>query len=248
MTPVATLMLIAVMIATSMLSGVFGMAGGLVLIGVLLVMLPLPEAMALHAVTQIASNAWRAGVHLGHVRWRIVAAYAAGCLAATALWSLILFVPSKPLALLALGLSPFALKLLPAGWTPDPERPSHGVACGLASMSLMLLTGVAGPLLDAFFLAGSRLDRHAILSTKAVCQVQAHGWKLLYFGGLVAGAGSLDSWLAIAAVLASMVGTLLARPLLAAMTDTQYRRWAGRLVTSIAGAYVIFGAWLMAIP
>jgi hypothetical protein len=32
------------------------MAGGLVLVGVLLALLPLPAAMALHAVTQIASN------------------------------------------------------------------------------------------------------------------------------------------------------------------------------------------------
>ena len=35
------------------------MAGGLVLIGVLLALLPLPEAMALHAITQMASNGWR---------------------------------------------------------------------------------------------------------------------------------------------------------------------------------------------
>ena len=57
------------MVATSLLSGVFGMAGGLVLIGVLLVLLPLPEAMALHAVTQVASNGWRAARWLRHVRW-----------------------------------------------------------------------------------------------------------------------------------------------------------------------------------
>ena len=40
------LALLATMVATSFLSGVFGMAGGLVLMGVLLALLPLPEAMA----------------------------------------------------------------------------------------------------------------------------------------------------------------------------------------------------------
>ena len=54
----------AVTIATTTLSGVFGMAGGLLLVGVLLLLLPLPAAMALHAVTQIASNAWRAAFGL----------------------------------------------------------------------------------------------------------------------------------------------------------------------------------------
>ena len=33
------------MVATSFLSGIFGMAGGMILIGVLLALLPLPQAM-----------------------------------------------------------------------------------------------------------------------------------------------------------------------------------------------------------
>ena len=44
------------MIGTALLSGVFGMAGGLILVGVLVVIMPLPQAMVLHAVTQMASN------------------------------------------------------------------------------------------------------------------------------------------------------------------------------------------------
>ena len=46
--------LTSTMVATAFLSGIFGMAGGLILMGVLLTLLPLPEAMALHAVTQVA--------------------------------------------------------------------------------------------------------------------------------------------------------------------------------------------------
>ena len=40
------------MVGTSFLSGVFGMAGGMILVGILLVMIPVPEAMMLHGVTQ----------------------------------------------------------------------------------------------------------------------------------------------------------------------------------------------------
>jgi uncharacterized membrane protein YfcA len=240
------ILLWAVTVATTLLSGVFGMAGGLLLVGVLLVLLPLPEAMALHAVTQIASNGWRAAFGLRHARWGIAADYGIGCLAATLAWSAVLYVPPKPVALIALGLSPFLLTALPAGWRPDPERRRHAIASGVASMSLMLLTGVAGPLLDRFFLGG-RLDRHAILATKAVCQVGGHALKLAYFAGLAA-PGMLDTTAAIGAVAAAALGTVLAQPLLRAMTEASYRVWAGRLVTGIALTYVAQGTWLLLWP
>jgi uncharacterized membrane protein YfcA len=241
--PVAAF-LILTMVATATLSGVFGMAGGLVLVGVLLLLLPLPEAMALHAATQIASNGWRAAFHLRHVRWRIVGACATGFVLATAAWSAWRYVPEKPLALLALGLSPFLLMALPKAMTPDPERFGHGVALGTASMSLMLLTGVSGPLIDRFFLGG-RLDRHGIVATKAMCQACGHALKLVYFGALVASPGALDPWLAAGGIAASLLGTVLARPLLAALTETSYRLWAGRIVTAIALFYVAQGTWLL---
>ena len=60
------------MVATAFLSGLFGMAGGLILIGVLLAFMPLPTAMVLHAITQMASNGWRALLWRAHIRWRPV--------------------------------------------------------------------------------------------------------------------------------------------------------------------------------
>jgi uncharacterized membrane protein YfcA len=208
MTPALIALVSLVMVATSLLSGVFGMAGGLILVGVLLALLSVPDAMALHAVTQIASNGWRAALWLRHARPRIVAAYAAGCFAALAVWSAVQFVPSRPLALIALGASPFLVHVLPRGWHPDAGNPHHGAAYGLAR--LMLLTGVAGPLLDSFFLGG-RLDRRTIVATKAVCQLPGHGLKLVNFGGMVANTGAVDPLMAICAVLASMLGTMLVR-------------------------------------
>ena len=73
MTALMTAALGLLMVATAFLSGLFGMAGGLILIGVLLTILPLPSAMVLHAVTQMASNGWRAFLWRSHIRWRPVA-------------------------------------------------------------------------------------------------------------------------------------------------------------------------------
>jgi uncharacterized membrane protein YfcA len=237
-------LLCAAMVGTSFLSGIFGMAGGLILIGILLALLPLPEAMMLHGVTQLASNGWRALLWWRHIRWRSVAAYIGGCLIALLVWSLWRYVPGKALALLLLGVTPFMVRLAPARLQADPESPVQGVFYGIACMSLILLTGVAGPLIDSFFLGG-RLDRREIVATKAACQVFGHLAKLVYFGGIIEQAATVDPLVAILAVLSCMVGTLLAARVLETMTDTQFRRWANGIITAIAGYYVVHGALLL---
>ncbi|TPG58063.1 sulfite exporter TauE/SafE family protein [Roseomonas nepalensis] len=244
MTPALVLGLSLVMVGTAFLSGVFGMAGGLILLGVLLAALPLPAAMALHAVTQIASNLWRGLLWWRHVQWRAASPYMAGSLAALGAWSLTRYVPDRAVAMLMLGVSPFLLRLLPPGLKPDPERLPQGLAYGGACMTLLLLTGVSGPLVDAFFLGG-RMDRRGIVATKAVCQVFGHAAKLLYFGLIIDAAAGVDPLMAALAVGASMLGTTLARRLLERMTDGQFRLWAGRLVTAIAAYYVAHGAVLL---
>ena len=112
-------------------------------------------------------------------------------------------------------------------------------------MTLMLLTGVAGPLVDSYFLGG-RLNRKEIVATKAICQIFGHGAKLLYFGGLIDQAASVDPWLVIWVVAASMIGTALAKPVLERLNDTDYRTWAQRIITTIACAYLLQGGYLMA--
>lgn len=235
----------AVMLATSFLSGLFGMAGGMILVGVLLAVMPVPAAMVLHAVTQMASNGWRGFLWRRHVRWPAVGAYVGGCLVALLVWSLVRYVPSKPLTLILLGLTPFLARLVPARLRPNPESAVQGVLYGGICMSSMLLTGVAGPLLDTYFLGG-KLDRREIVATKAMCQIIGHAVKLAYFGGIVDQAAALDPLLAAVAVLASVLGTTLAKRYLEAMSDQQYRTWASRIITAIAAFYVAQGTWLLA--
>ena len=85
-------------------------------------------------------------------------------------------------------------------------------------MGLMLMTGVSGPLMDTFFLGGN-FGRREIVATKATCQVASHLTKLIYFGGIIDQAATLDPVLAGVAIAASMLGTTLARRILEAMSD-----------------------------
>src|SRR6202030_3042794 len=120
MTPLMIATLGLLMVATSFLSGLFGMAGGLILIGVLLALMPLPSAMVLHAITQRAPNGWRPFLWRRHIRWRPVAVYLIGCAVALAAWSITRYVPDKPIAMLLLGVTPFMARLLPPGLKPNP--------------------------------------------------------------------------------------------------------------------------------
>ncbi|TCH99533.1 sulfite exporter TauE/SafE family protein [Roseococcus sp. SYP-B2431] len=235
----------AVMICTALLSGIFGMAGGLILVGVLLALMPLPEAMALHAITQMGSNGWRAILWIRYVRWRSVGAYLTGSVLATAAWATVQFVPDKPWALLALGATPFLARALPQEMRPDPDRISHGLCYGAACMMLMLVTGVTGPLSDAFFLSTGQQDRRQIVATKAFCQVVSHALKFVYFAALIPNSGSVSVSLAVMGVACSMIGTTLARRVLDAMTDTSFRKWSRRLITVIGLFYLAQGAWLL---
>ena len=191
MTPLLISVLCLAMVGTSFLSGIFGMAGGMILVGILLVLLPVPEAMMLHGVTQMASNGWRGLLWWKHVRWRAVGAYVTGCSFALVAWSFTRYVPSLPVALLLLGVTPFMVRLLPKSYSPNPESLKQGTFYGTICMTLILLTGVSGPLVDSFFLGG-KLDRREIVATKAMCQIFGHAAKLIYFGALIDQAGSLD--------------------------------------------------------
>ncbi len=86
------------------------------------------------------------------------------------------------------------------------------------------------------------------MATKAVCQIFGHAAKLLYFGGLVAQAASVDLGAAAVVVFASMVGTMAAKPILERLTDMQYRRWATFIITAIASVYLAHGGYLLAFP
>ena len=200
--------------------------------------------MVLHAITQMASNGWRATLWFRHIVWKSMAFYVAGCLVSVGLWSITLYVPDKAMALLLLGLSPFIIRAIPDRILPRSFGPAQVAATGLVSMMLMLLTGVTGPLLDTMFLR-SPLERRQIIATKAACQVFGHGFKLIYFGALIEQVGQVEPWFLAIAVTSSIIGTSLGKLLLEKLSDAQFRVWSNRLITALASYYVGYGLVLL---
>ncbi|RAK62114.1 TSUP family transporter [Phenylobacterium kunshanense] len=248
MTLVSAAFVVCMAFLTATLSGVFGMAGGLVLMGALAFVLPVQAAFVTHGLLQLVANGWRAILHRRHVRWDIVGWYAlASAVAAGAVW-LLTFTPSKPLLFLLLGLAPF-LTWLPQRWINlDAAKPAQAFLSGLSVTGLNLTAGVAGPLLDIFFVR-TELTRHAIVATKAATQVFAHLSKILVYGApLLAGAevGMPPVWVFALAVPLSMLGTVAGGAILNRITDVDFKRWTRWIVTAVGVTYLLRSAQLFA--
>jgi uncharacterized membrane protein YfcA len=243
-TALVVAILAASALATSFISGILGMAGGLILMGILLALMPVPAAMMLHGVTQLASNAWRAFLWRSHVDWRVFRGYLYGSLAVTAVFAVFQFVVSKPVVLIVMGLTPFVGLALPESLHLNVERRGHSSTCGAICTVLSLTAGVSGPILDTFFVR-SRMTRHAVVATKATTQSLSHLLKIAYFGGIVtAGRGTVEPWMGAMMIALAFAGTTLSTRVLERMNDASFRAWTRRVVMAIGVAYLASGILL----
>ena len=237
---------LAAAFGTALLSGIFGMAGGLVLMGALALVLPVSAAFVTHGLLQMVANGWRALLHRRHVRWDIVGWYAAASVVAGGVAALAALAPSKPLLFLLLGLVPALVWLPERALQLDAARPAHAFASGLAVTGLNLTAGVAGPLLDVFFVR-TVLTRHQIVATKAATQVFSHLAKILVYGAplLASRASEMPPvWLFALAVPLSMAGTAAGGRILDAMSDVNFKRWTRWIVTAVGLGYLVQAAQL----
>jgi uncharacterized membrane protein YfcA len=245
----AALLVVAVSIfVTSFISGIFGMAGGLILLGILLLFMDVAPAMILFGSIQTAANGWRATLWWRHVHWGIVARFLVGSTSVFLLLRTMAVLPNKATLYLTLGLLPFAADLLPRRFTADITRPGVPYVAGGIIIVLQLLAGAAGHILDVFF-QKSPLDRKTIVGTKAVTQVAGHLYRILYFGSFpTAFDATLPWWAYAAAIGLAFGGTSAAALVLNRMTDDGFKMWSRRVTISVAVAYLARGLWLVAVP
>lgn len=244
MIPITILLTVLI---TSVLSGVVGMAGGMILMALLAFLLPVPVAMMLHGVTQAAANGSRAWFLREHVRWGVLPPYLLGVALCVAAFAWLALVPDRSLVLILVGLFPWVGRVLPAIERLDVERPAAALACGLIVTGAQLLAGASGPLLDVFFLR-SRLTRHEIVATKAVTQTIGHGAKLAYYGALIFLVGDglglgpeSPAWLFAAVVPMALIGTRIGTRLLDHLEEAQFRHLSERVILAIGAACTITG-------
>ena len=238
--------LIVAAFLTAALSGIFGMAGGLILMGVLAFALPVAAAFVTHGILQLVANGWRAMLHRQHLQWPIIINYIIASAAAGGVVALIGFVPSRFVLFLLLGLTPLLIWAPKHWFALDAAKPTHALTSGFLVTALNLTAGVGGQLLDIFFVR-TTLTRHEIVATKAATQVFSHLVKIIVYGAALwrTGVGGMPPlWLFAIAIPVSMLGTFAGGRVLDRISDVNFKRWTAWIVTAIAVAYLFKAAQL----
>jgi uncharacterized membrane protein YfcA len=231
-----TAAILGLVTVTSFISGLFGVAGGIVLMGGLIYVLPVAQAMVLHGVAQIVSNVARVYIWRRYILLPVVLRFIGASLVAAGVFALVRFVPSKPVLLLILGLSTVTSMLVPEGWVPKITDRGVAYMCGFMASALQLTAGVSGTFLDQFF-QRAKLDRRVVVATKAAMQVFQHGLKVVYFGAVALGpVDDRFTFLLLAVPAITLLTATLASRLLERMTDAHFNWWTRRIVL-VCGTY-----------
>jgi uncharacterized membrane protein YfcA len=229
-------------LVTSLLSGVLGMGGGMILMGVFALILPVAQAMVLHGLAQLSANGSRALIHFRGIGWRILPYYVAGAALSLGVFTLVAFRTEKWLVYLVLGVFPFLAMKLKRRLRLSIDNPWHAGLCGLIVMALQLAAGASGPILDVFYL-NTKMTRHQIVASKAVTQKLGHAVKLFYYGSAADGffPASLPAWLPYAVVGLAFAGSLLGSRLLYGLTDATFQKLSRAMIRVLGAVYLIQG-------
>lgn len=245
MDPLQLAILAGVALATSMLSAVVGMAGGITLLAVMLLFLEPLVAIPLHGVIQLASNSSRTVIQRRHVKWSILARYSVLLVPMAFVGLAIVEALPATLTRLLIGLFVLAATWLPGilllGAHPENTDPKRRfVVLGGVAGILNMTVGAVGPLIAPFFL-NIGLERRSLVGTKAACQTLGHLVKIAVFG--VAGF-TFAKWLAPLALLCVMVlvGTWLGSRLLDKVSEVWFIRLYKTVLTVIAIRLVVWEA------
>lgn len=229
---------------TATISGIFGMAGGLILLALLLLILPVGTAIAVQGIIQIIANGSRAWMSRKFINWRILGMLLLGLLSAGILLSILRYKPDRTTVYITIGLLP-VLVWIPRAWLHlDAAKPLHAWACGFMGGGLNLAVGVSGPTIDIFFIH-TTLDRRAIVATKAAMQVMSHLAKVIFYWQAALMLSGPEWGAVILATPFSIAGTSAGYIILQRMNDVNFRVWMRWVVTAIGIYYLTQGVALV---
>ncbi len=205
---------------TSYMTASVGIGGGVLLLAVLSLVMPVAAIIPVHGMVQLGSNANRALMLWRHISWRSVLFFLPGALLGAALAAV--FLVQLPLPVLQLAIASFILYLV---WGPKLPKLMLGdwgtlVAGGLTTF-LSHFVGATGPLVAAFIKQKHADDRQISVATFAATMVLQHGPKAVVYG---AAGFVFKEWLLLVALMiaAGALGTKLGLLQLAKLTDRRF--------------------------
>lgn len=228
----AVLVLIATACLTSAMTAALGIGGGVFLLAVLSMLLPAAAVIPLHGLVQLGSNANRAAFTAAHIRWRVLYWFAPGVVLGAVLASFLLI--ELPSSLLQLSIAGFILLLC---WGPAiPKVVTGPVGTFFAALGTTFLShfvGATGPLVASFIKQQQQGQRQATVATFAAVMTLQHAPKALVYS---AAGFVFQEWLglALAMILAGVVGTKLGLNVLHKTSDYHFTQIFNVLLTLLA--------------
>ncbi|MBV1906573.1 MAG: sulfite exporter TauE/SafE family protein [Pseudomonadales bacterium] len=225
---------------TSLLSGILGMAGGIILMAILLSVLSVSSAMVAHGLVQATANGSRAFFLRKQIQWSVLPAYIVGACIATAIFVSLTLVPNVSWILICIGLFPWIARLLPKSRGLNITHNPASISAGIIVTSAQLFAGVSGPLLDMFYL-NTQLTRHQIIATKALTQTLGHILKSVYYTLIIQQTDSLPLGILLAAMISAVLGTRVGTHIVDKLSERQFRRASEYLILSIGTLCLLKG-------
>lgn len=235
-------------LGTSVVSAVLGMAGGIMLLAIMLLFLEPSLAIPIHGLVQLASNSSRTVIHAKDIRRDLLLPYSLLVLPAGFLTvPLVQHAPAEALKLL------IGVFVLVATWRPRwlllgfdparvPVRPRFALLGGVSG-ALGPIIGATGPFIAPFFL-GIGLTRFELIGTKAACQAVVHLAKIILFG-LAGFAFREYAFLCIGMTASVVIGTNLGTRLLRKLSDDRFTQLYKTALTLVALRLIWIGLPLM---
>lgn len=202
------ILLIIIACATSTLTAITGIGGGMMLIAIMPGFIPAAAIVPVHALVQLFSNSSRALFGWRFLRWEFVLAFIGGSI----IGGLIAAGVTRQINLEYTPLLIAAYILLTV-WGPRLEfkKPIKGefVVIGMIQTGLSMLVGATGPMSQAALL-GKGLQRDALVVTGALMTTFTHFIKVVLFallGFAFVGYWKLIAGMSVAVVLGALIGT-----------------------------------------
>jgi uncharacterized membrane protein YfcA len=232
MEPWVAALLVVASCFTSAITAAFGIGGGIAMLALMGLFVPVASLIPVHGAVQLGSNTGRAWHQRAFVRMDIAKPFIAGSVVG-AIFGVFLVV-QLPDALLKLVLGGFILVLT---WAriPGIDRLSKaGLAVASVVLALLsMLVGATGPLVAVLFARFLQKDRKALIATSAVAMTTQHLLKIVVFG--IAGFAFWE-WVPLVAamILSGFIGTVYGTGLLERMPEETFRKWFRIGITVLA--------------
>ncbi|MHB2267288.1 sulfite exporter TauE/SafE family protein [Aliihoeflea sp. PC F10.4] len=208
---------------TSALTASFGVGGGIAMLALMGVFLPVAALIPVHGAVQLGSNSGRAWHQRAAIRHDIFLPFLAGSLVGAIVGAFV--VVQLPDAVMKLVLGTFIIAVT---WTKIPglEKLGRiGLAVGSAVTALLtMMVGATGMLLASVFAQAIPNDRKGLVATQAAGMTIQHLLKVVVFG--LAGF-AFSAWLPLIAVMivSGYLGTIYGSRWLDRLPEESFRRW-----------------------